>query len=52
MTVLAVEPGHALCADDRRTTHEVVVDLVAPVTVGDEILVHAGVAIQHLRAAA
>jgi hydrogenase maturation factor len=52
MTVLALETDHALCQDDRHAVHEVIVDLVAPLAVGDGILVHAGVAIGHLGAAA
>jgi hydrogenase maturation factor len=37
--------GIAICADEDGAVHEVAVDLVEGVTVGDEILVHAGVAI-------
>ncbi len=52
MRVLTLAPDHALCADEQRATHEVAVDLVGPVAVGDELLVHAGVAIRQLSAAA
>jgi hydrogenase maturation factor len=37
--------GIAICADESGAGHEVAVDLLEPVAVGDEILVHAGVAI-------
>jgi hydrogenase expression/formation protein HypC len=52
MRVLALDASLAVCEDQQRSTHEVAVELVAPVQVGDEILVHAGVAIRHLSAAA
>jgi hydrogenase maturation factor len=37
--------GIAICADEAGTHQEVAVDLLEPLEVGDEILVHAGVAI-------
>jgi hydrogenase maturation factor len=37
--------GIAACVDEQGTDHEVAVDLLAELVVGDEILVHAGVAI-------
>jgi len=37
--------GIAICVDGAGAHHEVAVDLLEPLTVGDEILVHAGVAI-------
>jgi hydrogenase maturation factor len=37
--------GLALCADDQGAHHTVETDLVAPVAPGDELLVHAGVAL-------
>jgi hydrogenase expression/formation protein HypC len=37
--------GLALCADDRGGHHTVETALVAPVGPGDELLVHAGVAL-------
>jgi hydrogenase expression/formation protein HypC len=50
LRVLAVDEdrGLALCADesDRRETVEIA--LVAPVAIGDELLVHAGTAISKL----
>jgi hypothetical protein len=45
MWVTATEGMTAICRDDHGTTHEVAVDLVGPVAVGDGVLVHAGVAI-------
>jgi hydrogenase maturation factor len=52
MRVLSLRDGTAVCADPERAEHEVMTDLVDPVLVGDELLVHAGVAIRHLGAAA
>jgi hydrogenase maturation factor len=52
MTVRALAPDHAVCTDDADARHEVAVDLVGPLEIGDAILVHAGVAIRHLSAAA
>jgi hydrogenase maturation factor len=52
MEVLALGADQALCQDEQLVTHEVAVDLVAPVQVGDRLLVHAGVAIRQLSAAA
>jgi hypothetical protein len=40
--------GNAICTDADRARHEVAVDLVGAVAPGDELLVHAGVAIRHL----
>jgi hydrogenase maturation factor len=37
--------GLALCADDAGAHHTVETELVAPVAPGDELLVHAGVAL-------
>lgn len=47
MRVLKVDEGRALalCADDGGEHHTVQVDLVSPVRPGDELLVHAGVAL-------
>jgi hydrogenase maturation factor len=39
------ERGLALCADDAGARHTVETALVAPVAPGDELLVHAGVAL-------
>jgi hydrogenase maturation factor len=39
------ERGLALCADDQGGHHTVETALVAPVDPGDELLVHAGVAL-------
>jgi hydrogenase maturation factor len=52
MRVVELSEGFAVCADDARARHEVMTDLVEPVAVGDQVLVHAGVAIRHLGAAA
>ncbi len=48
MRVERADDTLAQCRDDERALHEVDVDLVAPVAVGDQVLVHAGVAIAHL----
>jgi hydrogenase maturation factor len=47
MRVVAVddERALALCADDRGARHSVEIDLVSPVAVGDELLVHAATAL-------
>jgi hydrogenase maturation factor len=50
MRVIELRDGTAVCADEQRARHAVAVDLVAPVAIGDELLVHAGVAIGHLGA--
>ncbi|HVL31525.1 MAG TPA: HypC/HybG/HupF family hydrogenase formation chaperone [Solirubrobacteraceae bacterium] len=42
------ERGLALCADDDGRSETVEIDLVAPVAVGDRLLVHAGTAIAKL----
>jgi hydrogenase assembly chaperone HypC/HupF len=46
MRVLSVREDEALCEDVDGATHEVAVELVQPVSAGDEVLVHAGVAIR------
>ncbi len=48
MRVIELRDGTAVCADELRARHRVAIDLVGPVSVGDELLVHAGVAIRHL----
>jgi hydrogenase maturation factor len=50
MRVLALDTarGLALCADAEGAHHTVETDLVAPVAAGDELLVHAGVALVSL----
>jgi hydrogenase maturation factor len=48
MQVLELRDGSATCTDERGGNHDVAVDLVLPVAVADEVLVHAGVAIRHL----
>lgn len=48
MRVVCSEGSSAVCVDDGSRSHEVAIDLVGPVTVGDGLLVHAGVAIRHL----
>ena len=45
MRIVRVDGDLAVCAQDGRTTEAVAVDLVAPVSRGDRVLVHAGVAI-------
>ena len=50
MRVIEIRDGNAVCADLERARHRVAVDLVGPVAIGDELLVHAGVAIRHLGA--
>jgi hydrogenase maturation factor len=42
---LARADGIAICTDEAGADHEVAVDLIESLAVGDEILVHAGVAI-------
>jgi hydrogenase expression/formation protein HypC len=48
MRVLELDDSFAECADDEQAIHSVAIDLVEPVEVGDELLVHAGVAIARL----
>ncbi len=48
MRVLALRGDCAICGDERGDSHEVAIELVAPVQVADEVLVHARVAIRHL----
>jgi len=45
---LDAETGLALCEDDEGRCEDVDVTLVAPVGVGDQVLVHAGVALVRL----
>ncbi len=40
--------GQATCLDEDGAEQSVAIDLVEPVAVGDDILVHAGVAIAHM----
>ena len=47
MRVVRAGPAEATCADQRSELHAVAVDLVGPVSPGDRVLVHAGVAIHH-----
>ncbi|HEY2259195.1 MAG TPA: HypC/HybG/HupF family hydrogenase formation chaperone [Solirubrobacteraceae bacterium] len=49
MRVVSVVGTTAVCADGEQAFHDVAVDFVGPVGAGDEVLVHAGVAIQHRR---
>jgi len=44
----ADESGQALCVDEDGADHSVAVDLLESVAIGDDILVHAGVAIAHI----
>jgi hydrogenase assembly chaperone HypC/HupF len=48
MRVIAASGAEADCVDEARERHQVATDLVGPVAPGDEVLVHAGVAITHL----
>jgi hydrogenase maturation factor len=48
MRVLAHDGTGALCESAEHALARVAVDLVSPVAIGDELLVHAGVAIGHL----
>jgi hydrogenase maturation factor len=50
MRVLELGEDWAVCTDERGDRHEIAVDLVLPVALADEVLVHAGVAIRHLGA--
>ncbi|MBV8988496.1 MAG: HypC/HybG/HupF family hydrogenase formation chaperone [Solirubrobacterales bacterium] len=50
MLVLEVQAGAAVCADSDRRRQRVELDLVGPVSRGDQLLVHAGVAIANLGA--
>jgi hydrogenase maturation factor len=50
MRVIELGDGGAVCADQQRAQHRVAIDLVDSVAIGDELLVHAGVAIRHLGA--
>jgi hydrogenase maturation factor len=49
MRVMSAEGAQALCLDEDAARHEVATDLIGAVTPGDEVLVHAGVAIRQLR---
>jgi hydrogenase maturation factor len=49
MRVVSAEDAQALCLDDGGRMHEVATDLIGAVGAGDQVLVHAGVAICHLR---
>jgi hydrogenase assembly chaperone HypC/HupF len=51
MTVVEITDGTAICRDGEDARHEVAADLVGPVRSGDQILVHAGVAIALLEEA-
>ena len=52
MRVVEVADDYAECVDGDGARQAVLVDLVAPVTPGDSVLVHAGVAIAPLERAA
>jgi hydrogenase assembly chaperone HypC/HupF len=45
MRVIELEEGGALCVDEEGARHEVAVDLIDSVAIGERLLVHAGVAI-------
>jgi hydrogenase maturation factor len=48
MRIVSAEGDQAVCLDDGGRMHEVAIDLIGAATAGDEVLVHAGVAICHL----
>lgn len=48
MVVIELEQGTAVCADPDHERHRVEAELVGPVAPGDQLLVHAGVAIANL----
>ncbi len=50
MTVVEIGDEDVVCADPDQVRHTVAADLVEPVAVGQELLVHAGVAIRNLSA--
>ena len=45
MTVMRSDESLSVCQDASGESHEIVLDLVAPVQAGERVLVHAGVAI-------
>ena len=45
MRILELAQDGAVCVDEAGTRHEVAIDLVGSVALGDRVLVHAGVAI-------
>ena len=49
MRVLECRGADAVCSDGSSTHHHVAIDLVAPVEPGDDVLVHAGVAIRRVQ---
>jgi hydrogenase maturation factor len=49
LTVLEVAGADAVCQDAQGRTEVVATELVAPVSHGDRVLVHAGVAIERVR---
>lgn len=46
MRIISMREDSAVCEDAEGALHEVAVELVQPVSTGDRILVHAGVAIR------
>ena len=48
MRVIELRAGITVCTDHDQARHQIAIDLVEPVAIGDELLVHAGVAIGHL----
>ena len=46
LTVVTVASADALCRNEEGRTETVAVELVDPVSVGDRLLVHAGVALE------
>ncbi|MGD1051887.1 MAG: HypC/HybG/HupF family hydrogenase formation chaperone [Solirubrobacteraceae bacterium] len=52
VAVLRADGATALCAGEDGGRQSVAIELVAPVSAGDELLVHAGVAIRRLGAPA
>ncbi|HEX4430417.1 MAG TPA: HypC/HybG/HupF family hydrogenase formation chaperone [Frankiaceae bacterium] len=48
LTVLTVDGADAQCRDEHGREETVAIELVSPVTPGERLLVHAGVAIERL----
>ncbi len=50
LTVLSVDGADARCQDEHGREETVAIELVGPVTAGERLLVHAGVALERLTA--
>ncbi len=51
VTVVSRTDDTAICVDADHIEHEVAIDLLGSVGAGDQLLIHAGVAIAHLEVA-